>query len=98
MGKREPKYTLIGAYEEFLDKQSKERKMSESKATAATETNKILEAIEEHVWFDMPEEEKTDIKKQRIKSGEAIYILTKIFVEKGLLSFDDVVKYLRNIK
>jgi len=96
MGKK----TLIGAYEDFIDKQTNERKKAMKKRdittlTSEQETNNILEAIEEFVWYDMPEAERDAMKTQRIKSGEVIYVLVKLLVDKGLLSFDDIVNTLR---
>lgn len=96
MGKK----TLIGAYEDFIDRQTNERKktMKKRDTTSEQETNNILEAIEEFVWYDMPEAERDAMKTQRIKSGEVIYVLVKLLVDKGLLSFDDIVNTLRKPK
>lgn len=95
------KKTLISAYEDYIDQQTqltKEDKMSKNSENAINETNAILQEIEDHLWYDMPTDEKDNMKQQRAYSGEVIYALTKVLVEKGLLTFDDVAKTLRKNK
>lgn len=55
-----------------------------------TKTNKILQRIEEHIFYDVSPELKDQIQPARAKSGEVIYFLVKILVDKGILSVDDV--------
>jgi septum formation topological specificity factor MinE len=85
------KKTLIAAYEEFIDNQTERNKMSK---TVENKTNDILEAIEEYICYDMSEAEFAEMRKKEI-SAETIYVLIKLLVDKGLLSFDDIVKTLR---
>lgn len=90
---------VINFYEYAVDKMTEIRhnkKIGEHmKADSATETNEILQEIEDHLWYDMPNDEKETMKQQRAYSGEVIYLLTKILVEKGLLSSEEVRKHLR---
>ena len=53
------------------------------------ETNKILEAIDEYIWW-MPLEESGKISPARARSGEVIHTLVRLLVDKGILSANDV--------
>lgn len=63
------------------------------KVTIFNHTKKIMEAIDEYVWYDLP----TDLKIEpaRAKSNEVTFSLVQVLVDKGLITYQDVLKTLR---
>lgn len=56
------------------------------------ETKKIIEALDNYVWYDMPEELAPGIK---AKSGQVLTALVYILVEKGFLSSKDIQRLIK---
>jgi hypothetical protein len=66
---------------------------SVDKITVFNQTKKIMEAIDEYVWYDIPADLK--IEPAKAKSNEVTFSLVQVLVDKGLITYEDVLKTLR---
>lgn len=56
------------------------------------ETTRIMSAIDEYVWYNVPVDLK--IEAAKAKSGEVMFAVMQVLVDKGLITYDDFIKTL----
>lgn len=56
------------------------------------ETKRIMTAIDEYVWYDVPSDLK--IEPAKAKSNEVTFSLVQVLVDKGIITYEDVLKTL----
>lgn len=86
---------VIESYEEFVDKQSKEKKQQLENQRIENEAANILWEIQDHIMYDMVDGPHKLIDGTKVKNSEIMMVLIKILVAKNVISFKDVTEVLR---